>query len=514
MGMHPAGARQDLCPPPPEEAALLRQALAAAGFTDKALIAKLGTASLPTARTHNLPRLMRQTSAGEPIDTLARLFLFGMAVPAAAVRAALAPFPLETLCRVGLAELRGGEVTAAAILYPYGPLLMVFDRPEKVLAGAPRDLVMGVTGSTVDLANFTVRAPARNALDLGTGSGFHAFLAAAHAQHVWAADISARAVSFARMGAALSGLSNVECVEGDRFEPVRGLRFDLIVGNLPFVIAPSSRYLYRDGGMRMDAFAESVLRAAPEHLEEGGWCQVICEWAHLAGEDWEARMRRWFEGSGCDVWVLRLSTADPALYAEAWIRETESDDPEAFGQAFAEWTAWYDANRVEAIGTGLIALRRRSGGRNWFHTEEWRDRVPDGFGEYVARRFALYGFLETVADDAGLLESRLTVAPGARLLTTNEWTPGGWRVAEVRLAMDGLAGFTAGINAYAGHLLSFCNGETPLREAVARLAAALGADAGSVSAASLPLVRALIERGFLLPPDAELKSYLAGAHAT
>ena len=56
-------------------------------------------------------------------------------------------------------------------------------------------------------------------------------------------------------------------------------------------------------------------------------------------------------------------------------------------------------------------------------------------------------------------------------------------------------------------------GKHPLREAVAHLAVALGVDAGRVAAGSLPLVRALIERGFLLPPDAELKSYLAGAHA-
>ena len=367
--MQSADGPEALHPPAPEEAAALRQALAAAGYSDKGLIAALGAVHLPTPRTHNLPRLMRLTAGGSPIETLARLFLFGVPVPSEAVRAALAPFPLEALDRMGLVDLRGADVEGKVILYPYGPLLIAFDRPDQIVTGARPDYVMGLTSSTLDVANLLPRRPVRSALDLGAGCGVLAFLAAQYSQSVCAVDYSPRAAAFARFGAALNGLANVECLEGDRFAPVHGRRFDLVFGNLPFIIAPSSSYLYRDGGMAMDGFAESVLRNAPEYLEEGGFCHMLCEWAHFEGEDWQRRLHGWFEGSGCDVFVIKLSTANPLLYAEVWIRDTEKDDPEVFARTYGEWADWYQANRIDGISTGLITMRRRSGAENWFHLE-------------------------------------------------------------------------------------------------------------------------------------------------
>ena len=489
--------------PTPEQAAALRQALTAAGFTDSALIAKLGDVTLPTSRTRTLPRLLYQTAGGSHQETLARLFLFGVPVPVEAVRAALAPVPPETLCDLGLVRSLGGQMVSNVVLYPYGKLLIVFDRPEKVVSGAPRDLVMGISTSTIDLSNFTVRTPSRNTLDLGSGCGFQSFLAAAHSERVTAVDISARSVAVTRFNAALSGVGNVECLQGDRFEPVRGRRFDLIVGNLPFIISPADSYLFRDSGMALDRFAEEVLRAAPGYLEEGGWCQVICEWAHVAGEDWHTRIGRWIEGSGCDAWVLKLSTAKPELYAEMWIRDTEKEDAQFFDATFNEWIAWYEHQRIEAISTGLIAMRRTSRRRTWVQFDEWPDHLPEGFGAQVQRRFARYDFLERMETDAGLLEEVLAVSPEARLLTSNEWAPEGWHVREARLALEGLPAFAGNINNHLGNLLSLCDGQRTLGECVRRMAELMKVEPARVSGPCIPLVRQLIEKGFLLPREAQ-----------
>jgi SAM-dependent methyltransferase len=498
--MQPTMASGSLQAPTPEEAAALRAVFAAAGYTDKGLVQRFGEITLPSPRTRNLPRLLYQTSGGTRGDTLARLFLFGVAVPEEAARTALDPVPLDTVRRLGLIEAREGGVGATVVLYPYGGLLFAFDRPDQIPSGARRDLVMGISTSTVDLANFTVRKPARNALDLGTGNGFQAFLAAAHSEQVCAVDFAARAVEFARFGAALNGLDKVECLEGDRFAPVRGRRFDLIVGNLPFVIAPASRYLYRDSGMQIDSFAESILRAAPEYLEEDGWCQVICEWAHVGGEDWRDRIARWFEGSGCDVWVLELSTAKPFLYADSWVRDTEPDDAAAAVRTYNEWLAFYEANRIEGISTGLIAMRRRSGSRNWLHIDDWPEHAPEGFGRHAAERFALYDFLERVGNER-LLEERLIVSPEARLLSENEWAPGSWRITEARLCLSFMQSYAGKINAHVGNLLSNFDGARTLRESIARLAETLHVPFERVAEPSVPLVRQLIGRGFLMPVE-------------
>ena len=97
----------------------------------------------------------------------------------------------------------------------------------------------------------------------------------------------------------------MECREGDLFEPVAGMTFDLIVSNPPFVISPESRYIYRDSGMAGDEVCRKICREAPRFMTDGGFCQIICNWAEFKGQDWRERLKTWFEGSGCDVWVMR-----------------------------------------------------------------------------------------------------------------------------------------------------------------------------------------------------------------
>ncbi len=62
----------------------------------------------------------------------------------------------------------------------------------------PPDHVLGVGVASTIAANLTVRRPIRRALDIGTGQGYQALLAADHAQHVVATDVTQRSLEFAR----------------------------------------------------------------------------------------------------------------------------------------------------------------------------------------------------------------------------------------------------------------------------------------------------------------------------
>jgi release factor glutamine methyltransferase len=79
-------------------------------------------------------------------------------------------------------------------------------------------------------------------LDVGTGSGALALLAAGMGARVAATDISWRAVTTARINAVRAG-HRVLVRRGDLTEPVGRRRFDLVVSNPPYVPAP-------DGGRR------------------------------------------------------------------------------------------------------------------------------------------------------------------------------------------------------------------------------------------------------------------------
>jgi release factor glutamine methyltransferase len=74
-------------------------------------------------------------------------------------------------------------------------------------------------------------------LDLGTGSGIFAILAAQKARRVVAVDINPHAVACTRRNAELNGVtSRVEVKQGDLFTPLKpGDKFELILFNPPYL---------------------------------------------------------------------------------------------------------------------------------------------------------------------------------------------------------------------------------------------------------------------------------------
>jgi len=483
----------------PETARRLREVLASADFTDRGVAQTLGGETVRSASSQDIPLLLRRTDRGTPQDTLIRLFLIGTPVDADAAQKAVSPMKLEDWVRLGLLEVRGPSLIAAVQLVPFQGLMLAHDRPQQVQAGLAPDYVMGIGSSSLTLANVTVRRPSALTLDLGTGCGFQAFLAARHSTRVLAVDRNPRAVRLAAFNARLNDLENVECREGDLFEPVRGLEFNLVVTNPPFVISPETRYIYRDSGLGGDQVVRTIIRQVPAFLAEGGYCQMLCNWAHVAGQDWRERLAVWFEGSGCDAWVMRTDTLDAAGYAAKWIRHTERDQPEAFSRRFEEWMAYYQREQIEALSGGVITLRRRTAAANWFRADDGPEKMLGPAGDGIAQAFEVRDFLETVRGDEALLRQRLRLSPDARLQQRFEPAEGAWRVAESELQLQRGLAYSGRVDPYFACILAQFDGRRPLRDLVTELAAMIQEDPASATPRCLDLVRRLIERGFLLP---------------
>lgn len=274
----------------PDDFNRLRDIFEKSGYTDKGVLDVIGVEDFPSMKGTDVPLLLRRTRDNTPLNTLIRLFLIEMQCDAEAVKEAFHPLKPETLLEAGIVQINGPFVTAAVKLLPYKNLYIAFDLPCMLQSGAKKDYVMGIGSSTLTFANLTVRKPSRMTLDLGTGCWIHAFLAAGHSSGVIAADLNPRAVRFAEFNARLNNLSHVRCLEGDLFGPVRGSKFDLVVSNPPFVISPETQYIYRDGGMEGDRITRKIVSQVPEFLNEGGYCQILCNWAELRGQDWKDRL--------------------------------------------------------------------------------------------------------------------------------------------------------------------------------------------------------------------------------
>lgn len=107
-------------------------------------------------------------------------------------------------------------------------------------------------------------------LDMGTGSGINAILAAARSSNVVAVDINPYAVERARANAEANGVADrIQFIESDVFDRVEG-RFDLIIFDPPFRWFPPRDLLeaaIADEGYRA---LTRFLAEARIHLNDGG----------------------------------------------------------------------------------------------------------------------------------------------------------------------------------------------------------------------------------------------------
>jgi release factor glutamine methyltransferase len=114
-------------------------------------------------------------------------------------------------------------------------------------------------------------------LELGTGCGLLAILAAEAGAHVIATDINPAALECARANATTHGVADrINFRLGDLFEPVVGERFDLVIFNPPYLPVEPEEALCGpldraweagpDGRMIIDRF----LHELPNHLTPNG----------------------------------------------------------------------------------------------------------------------------------------------------------------------------------------------------------------------------------------------------
>lgn len=524
-------------------AATLREDLAAADFTVDGVERVLGpVASAALHREQAVParRALRDRGreGADPTAALAALFLLGDDVPRRALDAALGRTGVDGARRLGLVEAAGAgdddAVRALVDLRPYaatdaaGPVTWWLSSDLGELATGRRlapDHVLGAGGASLTLAQVTVRTPVGRVLDLGTGCGIQALHAARHARAVVGTDISRRALGFAAFNAALDAAfdeasgpaagaaphgpatGRVELREGSMLEPVAGERFDLVVSNPPFVITPRAAggalpdYEYRDGGRSGDDLVRDLVTGVGAVLEPGGVAQLLGNWEHRRGVPWDERVGAWLDEAGLDGWVVQREVLDPAEYAETWIRDggtTPEREPAAWAAAYGAWLDDFAARDVEAVGFGIVTLRRPLAGARptLRRLEEHTGSVRQPLGAHLAASLAAHDWL-AARDDAALAGERLAVAPD---VTEERFhTPGAPDPTVVLLRQgDGLGRAVRATTGLAA-LVGASDGELTVGQLVGAIAALFEVGAEDLASELLPDVRGLVRDGFLAP---------------
>ena len=485
----------------PDVPVRLRAALEAADFTVDAVRELLGeVADAALLRNETTPALRRTANDHGPLATLTRLFLLQTTVTAGAAEAAL-PSLVDRLVAEGVLDRSVGEVAARLDVRPYATedsTLWVVSDLTPGLDGLPQqigaDHVLGISPASTSLAQLTTRAEAGSSLDLGTGFGVQALPLASHTTKVVATDVNPRALGIARFNAALNEVGDrVEVRDGSFFEPVRGERFDLIATNPPFVISPATdeRLVYRDSGLPGDRVVEDIVRAAPGHLTEHGWCQVLANWVVERDRPWDERLAAWLTPE-VDALVVQRELVDPAAYVELWLKDSghhpaTGGDALEYHRRYDTWLSWLEEQRVEAVGFGWVNLR--SGGTGRHDLLDWPYDVEQPIAPAIADWAAGVG-----ADTGPDVQLRLRED-----VVQETVGPAGAEDPET-IVLRQQRGFRRARQAdtVVAALAGACDGDLPVGRILDAIAQLLDREPAETRATYLPVVRELVDEGFLV----------------
>ncbi|MGK5551317.1 DUF7059 domain-containing protein [Actinomadura kijaniata] len=487
----------------------VRAAFEGAGYTVEGVRGLLGpVAGGALARDEVVPAL-RATGGGSPLEALTRLFWIQVPVPVAALKE-VAP----DLVAAGLAAESEGELRALLHVEPLESVTgtghvgyAVSDLKARPGAATPLrpDHVVGVGGASGSLARLVVHRPVDNVLDVGTGCGVQALHLADPAVRprpagITATDVNPRALRLAATGFALSGLDGVELLEGSLLEPVRGRRFDLIVSNPPFVVAPSgnSRYVYRESGMPGDEFCRRMVVEAPRMLTDQGHCQLLANWLHTRDTPWEERVGAWAGESGCEAWIVQRDVQDPAEYAELWLRDSVETGTPEYLRRYDEWLELFEEQGVTGIGFGWITLRRTGAANPAIRVEELRHGVDQPVGAYVDHVLdglaAAGEFSTACAQGDAFATVLLRVAAG--VVQEQVGAPGAEDPERILLRQTGRLRRVAGVHTVEAALAGVLDGTLPPGPLLAAIAQLMELDEDQVRAHAAAVLPELVADGF------------------
>jgi hypothetical protein len=411
-------------------------------------------------RRLNIPDL--EADSMPPLDALIRLFHEGLY----ATEDELPADVLALLDRLGLIardrECPGLVYSTATILrvagelnvcdrggapdgstYPLQPDVVyppIFDNTCRYLAGLPS-------------------TPCEAMLEIGTGAGMGAILGARHARRVWATDINARAVLFARLSCRLAGLDNVTVLEGDLYSPVEGLTFDRIAIHPPWAPATQSEFIFGDGGEDGETIIRGSIERLPQFLLPGGRFYAMLLASDRQGEKFEERVRSWL-GPGreqFDIAVAEFSRdSTHGFLAQNLAKGSISEGAIRF------WLDLWKATATEAMVYGMMIVQRHQGER-----EPVTVRAQTGI-DYSARHLEDLLDWEMLVRSPGaaekLLASRPLVSPHSALKTTSRVHNGSFTTEAMALECSGPFRSVFACEWWLARVVGQCDGAKTWRE--------------------------------------------------
>jgi methylase of polypeptide subunit release factors len=449
-----------------EEFAAARQVFQSCGYDEPGVIARLDIEEIARFKSIRQGRRTALDIQGT-IDVLIRLFLDGEIVQDAAARSLLPEAAIDSLVALNLVAPAPGPQAgwlSTVLIYPGFSLLMASDRapaPNLSNAPLPPDAVYpAVIENTREFIAALPETPCEALLDIGTGSGIAALLAASrYARHAWGADITPRAVHFAEFNRRLNGIANASFVEGDMYAPVEGMTFDRIVAHPPYVPAAKTRLIYRDGGEDGEQILRRAVEGLPRFLRPGGSFRAMAMAADCEGETFEERIRKWLGAgeAGFDLVLVSHWLREPAQF----IANTRAHGDVPAEEAHYLEELW-KRRKVQFLFHGRIVLRRFAEARPAITA-----RVQKGNGmtrEHIEWLLDWEAEARNPASHDWLMGLCPSIAPQCRLLVQHCVHEGRFTPRDFALSCPSPFDSDCRVDPWLAALISACDGRKTVRD--------------------------------------------------
>jgi hypothetical protein len=220
-------------------------------------------------------------------------------------------------------------------------------------------------------------------------------------------------------------------------------------------------------------------------------------WVEAPFSSWIAPLQQWLAGAGVDALVLHHLSEPPLSYAHRWNMHLHGD-PDEHGRVLDEWIAHFEAEDIQSVATGAVALRR-TGREPAVFTGLSMESAPGGrAGRHTVRLLDAARWLDSVTDDE-LMATELALVDDHRLVSERVHYEGEYSEDEVRILLADSVGLSGELGPAAAAVLVGLEGGSTPADAVPGLAAAIpelhAADAEHVVATT---VRDLVSRGLLV----------------
>ena len=479
-----------------EDAARVKNYFEQIEYNQTGLLRRFGIAHPPNQLEHDT--LIMRTHGKEPVQVAVRVFLMGAGLDLQGFQSVFPDWFCQFCLENRWVEVQDGVARPQVVIVPKRDALFVSDAFQRVAATDASDFTLPASTRAANLlSQFMFTTPVGSVLDLCSGCGVHGILASQFADHVTLSDVSPAALNFAETNARLNQKDNVECIQSDLFENLDGKTFDLIVSNPPFVIGPKQDFVYRDNPLELDHFCQALVREAPNYLNEGGHLQMLCEWVQVEGQTWEERLAEWVGSLGCDVWIARSQTRDPQSYIQSRLGDL-SGPKTSFHDQLNDWSSYFEQHKVQGIHPGMLILRKRSNAENWLHVHQLQGEPNGPTTEIIQRYMQACDQAAALGQDTDLLASKLYLAEELELEQRFRRNQHQWQPQVALLNLQTPLPVQGEVDLAILALLNLFNGDKTTQAVIDEFSKATGANQAELSPKVLPVLRILLERGFLM----------------